>query len=129
MPMSIDSQKRKTELGSPGKERAKTKKKEKREQEINRNSLEAIRNEGLDEPEKTQQQPASSSADMPKTKQQASTGGSSTNMPENKQQSTSSTGGSSPSTNMPKKTMNKQKSEPITKQTYQPLAPSILGLQ
>ena len=66
---------------------------------------------------------------MPKNKQQASTGGSSTNMPKHKQQSTSSTGGSSSSTNMPKHTINKQRSEPITKQTYHQLAPSIIGIQ
>jgi hypothetical protein len=52
VPMSIDQQpKRKpSELDSPGKERAKAKKREKREQEINRKYLEALKNE---EPEKT----------------------------------------------------------------------------
>ena len=40
-PMSIEPQKRKTEIDSPGKERAKAKKTQKREQEMNRIYLEA----------------------------------------------------------------------------------------
>jgi hypothetical protein len=112
-PMSIEPQKRKTELGSPGKDRAQAKKKEKREQEMTRNYLEAIKNEGLNEPEKTPPQPASSS-----------TGGSSTDIPKNKPQKSSSTGGS---TNMPKKTI--IKTSTITKQTAQQLSPSVIGIQ
>ena len=111
--MSVEPQKRKTELGSPGKDRAQAKKKEKREQEMTRNYLEAIKNEGLNETEKTPPQPASSS-----------TGGSSTDIPTNKPQQTSSTGGS---TNMPKKTI--IKTSTITKQTAQQLSPSVIGIQ
>ena len=44
-PMSIEPQKRKTEIDSPGKERAKAKKTQKREQEMNRIYLEALKNE------------------------------------------------------------------------------------
>ena len=51
--------------GSPDNERTDTKKNEKLEQGNISNYLQSIRNEDL-EPEKTQQQPASSSADMPK---------------------------------------------------------------
>jgi hypothetical protein len=80
---------------------------------MTRNYLEAIKNEGLNETEKTPPQPAP-----------ASTGGSSTDIPKTKPQKSSSTGGS---TNMPKKTI--IKTSTITKQTTQQLSPSVIGIQ
>ena len=108
--MSIEPQKRKTEIDSPGKERAKAKRTQKREQEMNRIYLEALKN---DESEKTQQPPAS-----------ASTGGSSTDVPKTTPPKASSTGGTA---TLPKKTI--IKTSTITKQTSAQLSPSVIGIQ
>ena len=109
--MCLEPQKRKTETDSPGKERTKAKRTEKREQEMNRIYLEALQN---DESEKTPPQPASSS-----------TGGSSTDVPKGKPPKASSTGGSS--TALPKKTI--MKASTIIKQTTSQLSPSVIGIQ
>ena len=124
-PMLVDREpKRKTsgDEETPGKARAKSKRKAKNEKEQIRNYLQSLRMDALNAPEETQQQPASSSA-----------AGSSKDMPKKQQQPASSSSGPASSSSGPAPVNSTKKpiikTEPITKQKYHQLAPSIIGIQ